>query len=133
MESYLFVNFENEALSSQQVSLDPRLCHLDHIGQDAYVGVGNGISSFGSNPKAQSVVVRVDQCSKMNQYADKTSVDLGPPSGTPNCKSDYTWAWKGSGSKHNMLGFVATSPDGTYLIAAGVKEKNNNSHARPGF
>ena len=69
----------------------------------------------------------------MNQYADKTSVDLGPPSGAPNCKNDYTWAWKGSSSKHNMLGFVATSPDGTYVIAAGVKEKNNNVHARLGF
>jgi len=29
-----------------------------------------------------------------------------------------------------MLGFVATSPDGTYVIAAGVKEKNNYAHAR---
>ena len=57
----MFVNFENEALTSQQVSLDPRLCHLDHIGQDAYVGVGNGLSSFNANGKAQSVVVRVDR------------------------------------------------------------------------
>lgn len=133
IESYLFVDFENDAFTTQQVSLDPALCHLDHIGQDAYVGVGNGISSFDSNGKAQSIVVRVDRCSKMSQYADKTSVELGPPSGTPNCKKDYTWVWKAPSSKKSMLGFVATSPDGTYVIVAGVKEKNNNVHARQGL
>jgi len=63
-------------------------------------------------------------------YADPTSVELGVPSGSPACRRDYTWVYKGPSDKHSMFGMVATSPDKTYVLAAGVKEKNNNAHAR---
>ena len=129
MESYLFVNFEGQTLTNQQVSLDPRLCHLDVISANAYVGVGNGISSFNS-PKAQGVITRVDVCPSLSSYEDPTNAEVGVPSGTANCASDYTWTYKSPHSLHNMFGYVATSPDGSYILAAGVKETTSGVHAR---
>ena len=129
IESYLFVNFENEAFNgAKPVSNDPHLVHLDHIGTDGFVGAGSGLDNSWS--KAESVVVRVDRCPNLSDYSNVNNVDLVTPSGTANCKNDYTWAYKSTYSKNNRLGYVATSPDGTYVIAAGAKEKNNQAIAR---
>ena len=129
LETYLFVNFEGESMTNQQVTLDPRLMHLDHINQNAYVGVGNGLTSF-SNPKSQTVMVRVDRCPNFSSYENPSEAELGVTTGTVKCEQHVSWVYKGSSTKHNMVGMVATSPDGTYVLAAGVKEKNNNAHAR---
>lgn len=116
-------------MTNQQVSLDPRLCHLDHISTNAYVAAGNGISSF-TNGKSQGVIARVDVCNPLSSYEDPTNAEVGVPSGSANCATDYSWVWKTSSSFHEMFGYVATSPDGTYVLAAGVKEMSNGVHAR---
>lgn len=130
METYLYVNFEGETITNNQVSLDPRLCHLDTIGNDAFVAGGNGITDF-NNPKSQSVITRVDRCPSISSYSNPTENELGVPSAANfNCKKDYSWTYKGSSTLHNMIGMVATSPDKTYVLAAGVKEVTGNKHAR---
>ena len=68
------------------MSNDPRLCHLDVISNNAYVAVGNGISSFGANAKSQGVINRVDICPSLASYETVTNAELGvPQTATANC------------------------------------------------
>ena len=86
IESYVFVNFEGETMSSQQFSNDPRLCHLDAISNSAYVAVGNGFSSFDGNGKSQGVINRVDICPSLASYEDVANAELGvTQTASPNC------------------------------------------------
>jgi len=131
VESYMFVNFEGFTMSNLQVGIDPGLCHLDHIGNHAWVGVGSALSKE-TNGLGQTIVTRIDRCPDLSSYSKPTEVEVGVPAdpASIDCKSDYTWTYKGSATKNNRAGYVATSPDGTYVLIAGVKEKSSNAYAR---
>ena len=81
--------------------------------------------------KDMGFVVRVDLCSDITQYESVTGVNLNKP-GT-NCKNSFTWSFKDSTpSLHGKFAWVAESPDGSYVIAVGVKEINKFKHQRKG-
>lgn len=110
--------------------MDPRLLHLDHLGPNAYVGIGVGLSSF-QNAKMDGVVVRVDVCSDLSKYENPTDTELKAPNGASDCAKDYTWVWASSEtSVHDNFGWVTASPDKSYILAAGVKERSGGKMAR---
>ena len=73
-------------------------------------------------------VVRHDTCADKSQYGTNTqvqAVELTTPNGAPDCDESYVGLWQssyGGNNKNEQLGYVSASPDGSYVIAAGVKE-----------
>ena len=65
----------------------------------------------------------------MSKYESALGVNL--PSPGTNCKDSFTWSWKEPDStKHAKLVWVAESPDGTYILAVGVKQVTATKHQR---
>ena len=107
---------------------DPHAVHGDHIGANSIVVAGVGGERNTGMVFLDAFVVRHDTCADKTQYGTNTqaqAVELATPSGAPDCSGSYVWAWQssnGGNSKNEQLGYVSASPDGSYVIAAGVKE-----------
>ena len=115
------MNFE-EGITPNAVAQDPRLLHLAHINNNAYVAVGTGLSKLDGNGKAEAVAARVDICQPISQYENPTDTMLSSPSGVSSCATNYSWAWKTNTGFHDQFGYVAVSPDKSFVLAAGVRE-----------
>ena len=107
---------------------DPHAVHGDHIGANSIVVAGVGGERNTGMTFLDAFVVRHDTCADKTQYGTNTqaqAVELATPSGAPDCGESYVWAWQssnGGNNKNEQLGYVSASPDGSYVIAAGIKE-----------
>lgn len=81
------------------------------------------MSKLDASGKSDGIIVRIDECSNLGSYETATDVEVGPPSGAANCAQDYTWVWTNNeAATHEQFGWVTSSPDGSYILAAGVKD-----------
>lgn len=117
LESYVYVDFEQ----SNDVLVDPHLVHIDAISSGSYVGAGTALKSFTSS-KLGALIVRVDICPNLSSYENPTDTLLDSANGAADCAKKFTWVWTGVATGSKNLGWVKTSPDGSYVLAAGVQE-----------
>ena len=67
-------------------------------------------------------VTRIDLCEPVSQYENPFGTTLTAPGN--NCKSKFKWSFLNKNSGRNLkLAWVAESPDGSYILAAGVRQK----------
>ena len=112
---------------------DPHAVHGDHIAANSIVVAGVGGERNTGMVFLDSFVARHDTCADKTKYgtsAQAQGVELNNPSGAPDCADSYVWAWQssnGGNNKDEQFGYVSASPDGSYVIAAGVKEGATSS------
>ena len=111
------------------IGIDPHLGHLAHINDNAYVGAGDCKEAETAGAPGDGLIARVDVCTDISQYTNPLQVAVLAPTGTPNCATDYTWVWKSNMAGTNeRFGFIATSPDKSYVIASGVRGPADGSN-----
>jgi hypothetical protein len=119
----LYQHFNFEGLTT--VGVDPHFGHMTHINNNAYVGVGICLET--GSPNGDGLIARVDVCADLSSYATPLDTGVLTPAGSPNCATDYTWVWRSNLSgTTDRFGFIATSPDATYVIASGYRGVGTN-------
>ena len=106
------------------VPADPHALQGIHIDSNSYIVAGVGAERPGM-VKLDAFVARYDLCDNL---ADNTN-PLGTVMNTAgtDCKTNLRWAWSsGRAGRDDMFGYVAASPDKTYVIAVGLREGSDN-------
>ena len=123
---YVMLNADE---TSAYTAFDPHATHGVVLKDGGYVLVGQGLTSETGTGKASAIVTRIDLCSDLSKYDSALGVNLSGP-GT-NCANQFTWSWKEPvTTKHASVVWVAESPDGSYILAVGVKQMTNSKHQR---
>ena len=107
------------------VPADPHAIHGIHIDNNSFIVAGVGAERPGM-VKLDAFVARYDLCDNM---ADNTN-PLGTTLDTvgTDCKQNLRWAWtSGRAGRDDMFGYVAASPDKSYIIAVGLREGSTNT------
>ena len=75
--------------------------------------------------KLDAFVARYDLCDNLADNKDPLGTTLDT-AGT-NCKKNLRWAWQsGRAGRDDMFGYVAASPDKSYVIAVGLRQGSDN-------
>ena len=73
----------------------------------------------------QGWVGRIDPCANADLYPNKLGTMLNGAGN--NCATNFKWVWKqDSGGKHTHMVSVKESPDGTFVLAAGLRKSTNS-------
>ena len=75
--------------------------------------------------KLDAFVARYDLCDNLADNTNPLGTTLDT-AGT-DCKTNLRWAWSsGRAGRDDMFGYVAASPDKSYVIAVGLREGSDN-------
>ena len=106
---------------------------MAHIGNKGYVGVGGALEAGFTG--ADALAIRIDECDNLSSYENPLDAMITKPGNNGKCQNNYKWVYntntKGN-KKQERFGWVAVSPDQSYVLAAGVRNTGNNNFARVG-
>lgn len=117
IDVYQSANFEG----IDTIFNDSHLNHITHIDENTFVGSGVGLES--NWEKRNGLVFAVERCANIQN----NDIDLAKPDPF-NCNKTYKWVWGlNRKDKEEQMGYIATSPDKSYVMASGVIQNWNLS------
>ena len=125
----------NADVLSVSVGFDPNQVMGTHLDGKSYIGVGVAREAE-NDPTRDAIMTRYNLCPDISSYgsetdATTTSVSIAEDPNTADCASELAWTFKsGNAGQNDMFGYVAVSPDKTYVIASGVKAISNTKMVR---
>ena len=120
----------NTDASNADIGFDTHMYVGTHISDRVFVSAGAGLEAEIENPKYDAVVNAMELCPKMSDYnvPGGTTLTGSTTNGTFKCKKNFKWSWRSKiAGKSEKFGYVTASPDGSYVLAAGIREKQKTS------
>ena len=120
----------NTDASNADIGYDTHMYVGTHINDRTFVSAGAGLEKETENPKYDAVVNAMELCPNMADYnvPGGTTLTGSTTNGTFKCKKNFKWSWRSNiANKSEKFGYVTASPDGSYVLAAGVREKQKTS------
>ena len=104
---------------------DPHAMHGVHLAPHKYVVAGVG-ATRPNMIKLDAFLARYDLCDNLSDYKSPLAVNLDAVG--DKCKKNLKWTWNSKHDGKDMFGYVAASPDGSYLIAAGIMTQGTGNN-----